>query len=69
AFPGLSLMMGMIVFTPANPTSILGIPAGLAVIGLPLSLLGTLTTILGFIHTRQLIRSGHSESQQLLSQT
>ncbi|MEM9809273.1 MAG: hypothetical protein AAF959_28825, partial [Cyanobacteria bacterium P01_D01_bin.56] len=68
-FPGISLVMGIFVFSPyPTPTHFLGMPAPLAVLGLPLSLLGTLTAILGFVHTRQLIRSGRSESQQLLSQ-
>lgn len=70
AFPGMSLVMGIFVFSPyPTSTHFLGMPAPLAVLGLPLSLLGSLTTILGFVHTRQLIRSGRSESQQLLSQT
>ncbi|NEQ55583.1 MAG: alanine:cation symporter family protein [Leptolyngbya sp. SIO3F4] len=68
AFPSLSLVMGIFVFSPyPSPTHMLGIPSPLAVLALPLSLLGTLTTILAVVHTQQLIRSGRSESQKLLS--
>ena len=67
AFPSLSLIMGIFVFTPSpSPAHFLGIPSQLAVLALPLTLLGTLTTILGVVHTQQLIRSGRSESQKLL---
>lgn len=70
AFPALSMVMGFAVFSASpDPTHLLGIPSQLAIVVLPLSLLSTLTVILGVIHTRQLIRSGHSESRQLLSQT
>ncbi|MBX2865346.1 MAG: hypothetical protein KTR27_17485 [Leptolyngbyaceae cyanobacterium MAG.088] len=67
AFPTLSLVMGIVVFDTASPTQILGMSPYFAVLGLPLSLLGTLTALLGAIHIRQLMRSGRSELQQLLS--
>ncbi|MBX2864550.1 MAG: hypothetical protein KTR27_13460, partial [Leptolyngbyaceae cyanobacterium MAG.088] len=70
AFPALSVGMAFAVLEPyPRPAHVLGMPPEVAVLALPLSLLVTVTTVLGFIHTRQLIRSGHSESQQLLSQT
>ncbi|MEA5463796.1 hypothetical protein [Leptothoe sp. PORK10 BA2] len=65
-FPGLAMVMEIFWRALAfSPIYVLGMPAQLV---LALSLLGTLTTVLGFVHTQQLIRSGRSESQQLLSQ-
>ncbi|MGF1458822.1 MAG: hypothetical protein ACFBSG_07325 [Leptolyngbyaceae cyanobacterium] len=46
---------------------ILGLSPEVAMFVIPLSLLGTVTTILAFVHWRQLILVGRSESQQLLT--
>ncbi|MBT9312022.1 ABC transporter permease [Leptothoe kymatousa] len=68
-FPSISMIMVIVVHAPSPAhTHLLGLPAPVAILALPLSLLSTLTMILGVVHTRQLMRSGRSESQQLLSQ-
>ncbi|MDA0267327.1 MAG: hypothetical protein O2890_05350 [Cyanobacteria bacterium] len=41
----------------------------MASLAIPLSLLGTVTAILSFIHYRQLVIAGRSEFQQLLQGT
>ena len=59
-FPGLTLLVAMILYGDV-PT-----PSAAGIFGVPLSLLGTVTLGLSFVHTRQLIIAGRSESQQLL---
>lgn len=66
-FPGVTLLMGAFIFGQRpEPVLVFGMPPELAIVAIPLSLLGTVTAILAFVHTRQLMLVGRSESQQLL---
>ncbi|MEO1095375.1 MAG: hypothetical protein AAFX01_10800 [Cyanobacteria bacterium J06638_28] len=66
-FPGVSLLMAMLIFGQyPTPALVWGMPPELAIVAIPLSLLGTVTAILTFVHARQLMLVGRSESQQLL---
>ncbi len=67
AFPALTLLSGLLILGPyPQPSFIIGLPAELAVFTLPLSLLGTVTAILSFVHIRQIRLVGRSETQALL---
>ena len=59
-FPGLTLLIAIVGYSDVSTPSPIGI------LGIPLTLLGTVTLVLFFVHTRQLILVGRSESQQLL---
>lgn len=65
-FPGLSLLLGIVAADVSHNEQIFAMPPELAMFGLPLSLIATVTGVLALFHWRQLTLVGRSETQQLL---
>ncbi|MEM6716249.1 MAG: hypothetical protein AAF622_14355 [Cyanobacteria bacterium P01_C01_bin.147] len=64
-FPSLSLAIGLDLLS--GNANVWGLPTEIAMFAIPLSLMGSLTVLLGGLHWRQLVLVGRSEYQQLLS--
>ncbi len=65
-FPTMAAIALMLADLSPRNALFLGMHPELASLAIPLSLLGTVTAVLGFIHYRQFVIAGRSEVQQLL---